>query len=168
MALQHKTKCNITPIGQLPPDVLHLFRPPALTKEAYLSGAVLDPDAEVLSLEFTLGVVRIECFCVVPEEAAKRKRGTEEVSGFVRIGFTFSPPTGSKATAVRARVVETGEATDMLVFPLHGFGPLQLAVLANVPREGEPHSIAYIKADVAPDPSWTLDPSKKGDMRKAG
>lgn len=62
----------------------------------------------------------------------------------------------------KCEIKETGAGTEMLVFSFT-LGPLTISCLANIPREGETESVAYVIAELQPtQPIWDIRPEKKG------
>ena len=49
----------------------------------------------------------------------------------------------------KCKIADTAKETEILIFEFN-LGPLHFVCLANVPREGEKESIAYIKIDLEP------------------
>ena len=49
----------------------------------------------------------------------------------------------------KCKVSETKADTEILVFEFN-LGPIHFVCLANVPREGEKESVAYVKIDLEP------------------
>ena len=61
----------------------------------------------------------------------------------------------------KCQVKDTNADTEILVFEFI-LGPIHIVCLANVPREGEKESIAYVKIDMEPSRNnWEIMLEKK-------